>query len=69
MFKNLNAILGNEGLGAEDLANILGIHRNTLANKLSGGSEFTLKEAETIRLVFKKKYAFDYLFARHSEAS
>ena len=69
MFKNLGSILSDEGMGIEAMAEILGIHRNTLSNKIGGKVDFTLPEAEKILLIFKRKYSFDYLFARHPEAS
>ena len=68
MFKNLYNIMNLEGTGVEDIAIVLGIHRNTLTNKLNGDSDFTLTEAEKIHSMFKK-YEFDYIFTRQSKAS
>jgi len=55
----------------EDIAEALGIHRNTLSNKLDGLSDFTLPEINKLSVIFWK-YNFGYLFAteqtRESEA-
>ena len=63
MLKNLPSIMANENIGVEDLAKILGVHRNTITKKIEGASELTLSEIEKIKIIFSK-YSWDYLFAR-----
>lgn len=66
MFKNLSLAMNSENIGVEELAKILGVHRNTIANKIDGTTEFTLSEIEIIKSIFNK-YTFDYLFAREHQ--
>lgn len=68
MFKNLPNVMCAENIGVEDLAKILGVHRNTVANKIDGSSEFTLTEIEKIKAVFSK-YSWEFLFARGQESA
>lgn len=51
-----------KGISNEVVANILGIHRNTLSNKLSGESSFTVEEAFKIKRLLLPEYDMDYLF-------
>lgn len=51
-----------KGISNEAVANMLGVHRNTLANKLSGESSFTVEEAFKIKQLLLPEYDMDYLF-------
>jgi len=66
MFKNLISVMARRGIPSDDLARILGIHRNTLLKKIKGESEFTLTEADVIHAIFNE-YDYKYLFTREQE--
>lgn len=51
-----------KGITIEAVANMLGLHRNTLANKLNGESSFTIEEAFKIKQQLLPEYDIDYLF-------
>lgn len=42
----------------------LGVHRNTVQNKLNGESEFTFEQAQLIADVFFPEYKPSFLFKR-----
>ena len=63
-FPNLRAEMGGKGIGIVDLAASLGVNRNTLTQKLSGRSEFTLREVLYIQEAFFPGCDISYLFAR-----
>ena len=64
MYTNLKALMSAKGISIEALANLLGIHRNTAANKLDGDSEFTYAQAECIQKTMFPEYNASYLFRR-----
>ena len=65
MFSNLRTIMKNEGVKPWSLAKSLGVHRNTLVNKLSGKTEITLREIKIICDLFKR-HEFGFIFAKDS---
>lgn len=64
MYKNLKALMATKGITVDALAALLGVHRNTAANKLDGESEFTYGQAELIQEVMFPEYNARYLFKR-----
>ena len=64
MYDNLRALMGSKGISIDALANLLGVHRNTVASKLNGESEFTFGQAELILDTMFPEYTFRYVFHR-----
>lgn len=69
MYENLKAVMAVKGVSIDSLAKVLGVHRNTVANKLDGESEFTYGQAEIIQEVVFPEYNARYLFRRVNDAS
>lgn len=66
MYLNLKSLMAIEGITIESMAKVLGVHRNTVANKLDGESEFTFDQAVAIHDAFFAKYRMRYVFARQA---
>ena len=66
MYQNLKALMGAKGISIDSVANLLGLHRNTVANKLDGESEFTYAQAELLQETMFPEYNAKYLFRRVS---
>ena len=64
MYANLKMAMAVKGVTIESIARLLGIHRNTVANKLDGDSEFTFSEAYTISEAMFPESRPSYLFKR-----
>ena len=64
MYDNLKALLAQKGISIEALANLLGVHRNTIQNKLDGESEFTIGQAQQIIETMFPEYTYKYVFHR-----
>ena len=63
MYNNLKAQMAIHNITIEKIAEVLKIHRNTVANKLNGGS-FSIEEAFLIKKNLLKEYDLYYLFAK-----
>ena len=46
----------------EDVSGLLGIHRNSVSNKINGDTPFTVEEAFKIHDKYFPKLSMDYLF-------
>ena len=66
MYANLKALMAAKGISIDSVANLLNVHRNTVANKLDGDSEFTYAQAELIQETIFPEYTARYLFRRVS---
>ena len=64
MYSNLKKEMEAKGITVDAMARLLGIHRNTMSNKLNGESEFTFEEACTIAETMFPEYRPTYLFRR-----
>lgn len=64
MYKNLRMLMAAERVTIDAIAELLGVHRNTVANKLEGYSEFSYSQAMKIRDTFFPGYSADYIFER-----
>lgn len=64
MYKNLKMLMASKGISIETLARVLNVHRNTIANKLDGESEFTFGQGELICETFFPEYRAGYVMAR-----
>lgn len=61
-YSNLRAEMGRCKITAESLSRLLGIHRNSVSNKLNGQSSFSIEEAIQIKNTFFPEYEYGYLF-------
>ena len=68
MYENLSQMLASKGISVESLAKLLGIHRDTVANKLNGDSEFTYGQAELIHKTLFPEYSIRYVFRKKEVA-
>ena len=68
MYENLKALLAAKGISYEVLARLLGVHRDTVTNKLNGESEFTYGQAEVIQETLFPEYNIRYVFRRSPAA-
>lgn len=64
MYTNLIAVMAAKKVTIESMSKLLGVHRNTVQNKLNGESEFTFEQAQLIADVFFPEYKPSYLFKR-----
>lgn len=64
MYKNLKSVMAVKQISIDAIAALLGIHRNTVSNKLDGESEFTYGQAELIQENLFPEYNARYLFKR-----
>ena len=62
MYANLMLELLRKKISRGELANALGLCRNTLNNKLTGKSRFHIEEAFTIRDIYFPQTDLEYLF-------
>ncbi len=60
---NLKGEMAKKDITIEEVSKMLGIHRNSVANKLNGDSAFTIHEAFKIHDSFFPELSIDYLFA------
>lgn len=63
MRANLVGEMAKRGISINDLAALLGVHRNSVSNKLYGRSAFTLDEALAIYDKYFSDCNFRVLFA------
>lgn len=66
-FPNLLAELARQGMTALKLAELLGMNKATLYNKINGRAAFTLEDVFAIQRILKAgggDYTIDYLFQR-----
>lgn len=61
-YSNLRAEMGRCNITSESLSRLLGIHRNSVYNKLNGQSSFSIEEAIQIKNTFFPEYEYSYLF-------
>lgn len=59
---NLKGEMAKKGVTIEEVSKLLGIHRNSVANKLNGDSSFTIEEAFKVHDVYFPQMSLNYLF-------
>ena len=64
MYKNLQQEMNMEEITQRAMAEYLNVHENTIGNKISGESQFTIEEAFKIKEHFFPKYELQYLFKK-----
>lgn len=68
MYNNLKKLLAIKGISIDAVAKLLGVHRDTVSNKLNGESEFTYGQAEFIQEALFPEYNIRYIFHRDKAA-
>lgn len=61
---NLKGEMAKKNITIEEISKMLGIHRNSVANKINGDSSFTVDEAFKIQHTYFPKLSMDYLFGK-----
>ena len=64
-YMNLKGEMAKKNITNESIANLLGIHRNSVYNKINGESQFSIDEALAIRNAFFPNYDVDTLFGEN----
>ena len=67
MCRNLLAEMVRNEIKPEDIMRTIGISRRTWYNKSTGLTQFTIKEAISIRDTYFPNYSIEYLFDRAAE--
>ena len=62
-YLNLRGEMAKRNVSIENIAELLGIHRNSVANKVSGKSRFSVDEAFSIQKTFFPDMEVQNLFA------
>ena len=68
MYTNLKAQMAAQNITIEQVSQLLNVHRNTVANKITAGS-FTVEEAFRIKEYLFQKFDLPYLFRRDDPAA
>ena len=61
---NLKGELAKNDITIEEVSKMLGIHRNSVANKINGDSSFTIDEAFKIQKEYFPTLSLEYLFKK-----
>lgn len=61
---NLKGELAKKDITIEALSKLLGIHRNSVKNKLNGDTAFTIDEAFKIQKEYFPNLSLEYLFEK-----
>ena len=64
MYENLKMLLAAKDISYQVLARLLGVHPDTITNKINGESEFTYGQAELIQDTLFPEYNIRYIFRR-----
>lgn len=67
MYTNLKMLMAAKSISIESMAALLGVHRNTIANKLDGDSAFDFDQAMLIAQTMFPEYRPSYIFKRSSD--
>lgn len=60
---NLRGEMAKRKVSIEDLASLLGVHRNSVANKLNGDSAFSVEQSFAIQETYFPDLTLKYLFS------
>jgi transcriptional regulator with XRE-family HTH domain len=69
LYENLKFEMQKAGISNEQIAEDLGIHRNSVGNKINGNSDFTVQEAIFIKNYRFPQFTFEYLFKKNKPAA
>jgi plasmid maintenance system antidote protein VapI len=67
-YMNLKAEMARKGIKNEEIAKLLGVHRNSIYNKITGPNSFTIEESMKIRDTYFQEFELNYLFATDEAA-
>lgn len=62
MYSNLRAEMARKGIKVKDLAELLGVRRTTVSDKINGKYRFYYDEAKKIKETFFPDLDLEYLF-------
>ena len=62
MYNNLRAEMARKGIKIKDLAELLGVRRSTVSDKINGKYRFYYEEASKIKKTFFPDLDLEYLF-------
>lgn len=62
-YKILKEKMASRNVTIENIASLLGIHRNSVSNKINGPSSFSIDESIKVRDAFFPDLELDYLFS------
>ena len=65
---NLRGEMARKGITIEELARFLGIHRNSVSNKINGETPFSVDEPFEIQKKYFSKLSLEYLFKKENES-
>lgn len=68
MYGNLKYEIIKNGVTQREIAEFLGIHENSIGNKISGDSSFSVEEAFRIKERFFPSLELRYLFMKSNTA-
>lgn len=66
-YNNLRGEMAKKRITIESIADLLGVHRNSAANKLNGDSQFSIEQAMKIQEDFFPEFELNYLFATEED--
>ena len=69
MYENLKFEIMRSGITQKEIAEFLGIHENSIGNKISGESSFSIEEAFKIREKFFSNFDLQYLFKKANKSA
>lgn len=64
VYANLKGEMAKKNITNESIAKLLGVHRNSIYNKINGESEFSIEQAMLIQETFFPDLEIKYLFGR-----
>ena len=64
---NLRGEMAKRKVSIEDISSLLGIHRNSVANKLNGDSPFSIEQSFKIQETYFPDLELKYLFATEEQ--
>lgn len=67
MYPNLKEALARKDISQREIAAHLDIHENSIRNKISGSSSFSIEEAFKVKDRFFPDYDLKYLFRKIDE--
>lgn len=67
MLYNLEAVRKEKGISLVDMADLLGVRYQTVADKINGISDFKFGEAMKVKNAFFPEYDIEFLFASDEE--
>ena len=69
MYKNLQAVMAKENITQREIAEYLGIHENSMGNKVSGKTPFTIEEVFKMKERFFPQYDIQFLLKAFSKSA